>query len=78
VASYLRITAMNQPPLANVYFESSARRYYTLQRRQDLLTGSWTNVTGQTGIQGVGGLDSLHETEAADRQFYRIEVKMTP
>jgi hypothetical protein len=77
-ASYFRITAMDNPPLAKVHFPSSSSRYYTLQRRQDLLTGSWTNVTGQTGIQGAGGLDSLHETEDAEQQFYRVEVRLSP
>lgn len=76
--SYLRITAISKTSSATVYFPSSAKRYYTLQRRDTLLTGNWTNVTAQVGIQGADGLDSLQDTTSATQQFYRVTVKVTP
>lgn len=74
----LRIMAISNLPPATVTFTSSARRYYTLQRRDDLQTGVWTNVGAQTGIQGGVGLTSLQDTTATTQQFYRVEVKITP
>ena len=76
--SYLHITAISKRPAATVYFPSSAQRYYTLQRRSDLKSGGWTNVTAQVGVQGSGGLASLQDTTAATQQFYRVTVKVSP
>ena len=77
-ASFFHIVVISNLPPAAVYFTSSARRYYTLQRRADLQTGSWTNVTAQIDIQGAGGIDSLQDTTATSQQFYRVEVKVSP
>lgn len=74
----LRIVSISNRPPATVTFTSSARRYYTLQRRDDLQTGAWTNVVTQTAIPGSGGLTSLQDTSVATQQFYRVEVKVTP
>jgi hypothetical protein len=71
------VAISNLPP-TTVIFPSSSSRYYTLQRRNDLLVGTWTNVTAQAGIHGAGGLDSLQDTNVATQQFYRVEVKVTP
>lgn len=76
--SYLYLTAISTQPAATVYFPSSARRYYTLQRRDSLLAGNWTNVTAQVGLQGSGGLYSLQDTTSATQQFYRVTVKVSP
>jgi len=76
--NYLRITAISNRPCATVTFPSSLRRYYTLQRRDDLQAGDWTNVVSQTGIPGSGDLASLQDATATNRQFYRVEVKVTP
>ena len=75
---YLRITAISNLPPTTVTFTSSARRYYTLQRRDDLQTGDWTNVVTQTNIPGSAGHTSLQDTALPNRQFYRIEVKEMP
>jgi len=74
----LRIVAISNMPPATVTFMSSSRRYYTLQRRDDLQTGAWTNVVTQTAIPGAGGLTSLQDSSVATQQFYRVEVKVTP
>jgi hypothetical protein len=75
---YLRITAISNLPPATVTFSSSARRYYTLQRRDAVQTGDWINVVTQTGIPGEVGLTTLRDTTAATQQFYRVEVTVTP
>ena len=76
--SYFRIAAISNLPSATVYFPSSSRRYYTLERRDNLLVGDWTNVPTQTVIPGGGGLDSLQDTTVATQQFYRVQVKVSP
>jgi hypothetical protein len=77
-ASYFHIVSISKLPLATVYFPSSSRRYYTLQRLDNLKTGSWTNVMAQTDIKGTGGLDSLQDTTAATQRFYRVKAKVAP
>jgi hypothetical protein len=78
--SYLRIVAVtNAPATASVVFApSSSRRYYTLVRRPGLNTGTWGDVSGQTGIPGVGGEHVLQDTEAAPQMFYRVRVSVSP
>ena len=72
---YLCITAISNLPPATVTFLSSARRYYTLQRCDDLKAGDWTNVVTQIGNPS---LTSLQDTTATTQGAYRVEVKMTP
>jgi hypothetical protein len=74
----LRIVSISNMPPATVTFTSSTRRYYTLQRRDNLQAGAWTNVVTQTAIPGSSGLTSLQDTTVATQQFYRVEVKVTP
>ncbi|MCX7008691.1 MAG: hypothetical protein NTY53_15810 [Kiritimatiellaeota bacterium] len=77
-ASYFHIVAVSKPSPITVYFPSSARRYYTLQWRDDLLSGGWSNVTTQIDILGTGGLDSLQDATSSTQRFYRVAVKVTP
>lgn len=74
----LRIVSISNMPPATVTFTSSARRYYTLQRCDNLQAGAWTNVVTQANIPGATGLTSLQDTTVATQQFYRVEVKVTP
>lgn len=75
---FLRIVSLSNMPPATVTFTSSPRRYYTLQRCDDLQSGVWTNVITQTAVPGSAGLTSLKDTHIATQQFYRVEVKVTP
>ena len=77
-ASYFHIAAISNLPPARVFFASSANRVYTLQQRDDLLAGSWTNIPAQVNIQGSGGLTWLQDTGVATGRFYRIKAKVTP
>lgn len=74
----LRITVVsNETGRAALSFTpSSTRRYYTLVRREYLTEGGWSNVTGQVGIVGVGGTQTLQDTNAAGRAFYTIHVSV--
>lgn len=75
-SSYLRIVALSNQPSMTVYFyPSSSLRYYTLARRDDLQSGTWTNVTS---AQGVNGLATAQDPGATTQGFYRIEAKVNP
>jgi formylglycine-generating enzyme required for sulfatase activity len=38
----------------------------------------WTSLPEQTDIQGSGGMDSLTDTNAAERRFYKVGVDVQP
>ena len=77
-ASYFHISSISDLPPTTVSFASSPRRYYTLQHRDDLLSGVWTDVPGQIAVQGAGGPDSLQHSTSTTQQFYRVEVEVSP
>lgn len=76
--SFFRIAAVSNSPSDTVYFASSARRYYTLQRCADPSDGLWSNTVDQTDIPGTGGTASLCDTNPAPHSVYRVEVRTGP
>ena len=79
--NYLRITAITDAPAAKdvAFTPASTRRYYTLTRREDLITGGWSNVVGQVAVPyGTAGEKTMQDTNTADRAFYRVNVTVTP
>jgi len=77
---YLRITALSNAPTAKVvaFTPASTRRYYTLTRRENLSSGGWSNVVGQVAVPGLGGRQTMQDTNAAPRTFYSVKVMVTP
>ena len=77
---YLRITALSNSPAATevAFAPASARRYYTLFRCVDLAEGGWAKVAGQVGIAGIGGEQSMQDTNTAARAFFRVRVTVAP
>jgi len=49
-----------------------------LTRREDLTAGGWSNVVGQVSMPGAGGGQTMQDTNAAARAFYRVEVTVEP
>ncbi len=75
--SYFHITAVSNAPRAEVHFESSAARLYTLYWSASLLSGVWSNAPGQGPRTGVGGADFMIDTNAAaSNRFYRLDVRL--
>ncbi len=71
-ADYFRITGVSVASPAVVTFESSSDRLYSLLGRSSLITGHWSLITGR---MGVGGADSLSDTNQPPRgPFYRLKV----
>jgi len=77
---FLRITASSNAPPAKVvaFTPASTRRYYTLKRREELTAGGWGNVVGQVSVPGIGGDQTMQDTNTAARAFYTVQVSVEP
>jgi len=77
-ASYFHISSISSGPPTVLHFTSSSQRYYSLVSSEDLIGGTWSNVSGQVNIQGTGGLDSLQDALSQTNHFYHLEVNIAP
>ncbi len=60
-----------------VYFKSSGNRLYTLLGCSNLLNAIWINVPGAGPITGIGGADSITDTNVPGKgPFYRMRVNL--
>ncbi len=72
---YFHISAVSNLPTVTVYFKSSTTRNYTLMKRDDLNIGDWIPVSGSGPRAGIGGQDSMTDTNAVSGDFYRMKVE---
>ena len=73
---YFRIDGVTGTTQRAVYFQSSTGRLYTLEFINDLISGGWTNLPGQTDVRGTGGPDSLQDTnDPPAARTYRLKVR---
>jgi uncharacterized repeat protein (TIGR02543 family) len=76
-ASYFRITAISNSPAMTVSFVSSASRAYTLIGVSNLSSGVWSPVPGAGPRLGIGGQDSLSDTNVPPKgPFYKLRVEL--
>jgi len=77
---YLRLTSISNAPAARfvTFTPASTRRYYTLLWRDDLIVGDWRNVAGQVAVPGMGGNQTIQDTNMASQAFYKVRVTVTP
>jgi len=76
-ASYFRAMAVSNLPPWTVYFLSSTGRMYTLTASSNLVNGVWTNVPGAGSRIGLGGFDSMPDTNVPPKgTFYRLKVEL--
>jgi len=76
-ASHFCIRAISNNSAVMLYFNSSSNRLYTMIAASNLLDDSWTNVPGAGPRKGVGGADSMQDTNAPSRRtFYRLSVEL--
>lgn len=74
---WFRIVSVDKPPHFTVHFESSADRFYTLERSPNLQDGTWTPVPGIAPRMGSGGTDSMQDPNEPDAgPFYRLKVEL--
>jgi DNA-binding protein HU-beta len=74
---YFCVTAISNNSPVTVYFNSSSNRLYRMNSCSNLVDGIWTNVPGTYLRMGVGGADSLNDTnEPPNGPFYRLEVEL--
>jgi hypothetical protein len=77
LASFFNITAVSNLPPRKVYFLSSTVRMYTLNGITNLVSGVWTNVPGAGPRLGVGGADTMQDTNVPSKgPFYRLGVQL--
>jgi hypothetical protein len=79
--SFFRIEALELGPPVTLFYRSLTGRVYTLYAAPDLGSGVggstlWAPLPGQAAVPGTGGLDSLTDTNALGRRFYRVEVDL--
>ena len=60
-SDYFRITIVSNLPWT-IYFESSSNRLYSMLGCSNLVNGTWTNVFGAGPRVGVGGADTMQDT----------------
>lgn len=82
VASYFWIEAKRQARGSTddrIVFESSPKRYYSLQQSTSLLSGSWEAEPDWTDKLGTGGIYTMQCTNSvASQRYYRVNVEVTP
>lgn len=75
--SYFQIAAVsNRSATAEVWFESSTQRVYSLECTTNLAVPDWQPVAGQTDLAGSGTMRSLVETNPAGPHHYRVGVQV--
>ena len=79
-AKPIAITALTAQPSRSVTFPSYTTTVYTLQRRTNLITGTWANVPGCGPLRGTGAPMVFIDTNAPPPPtlFYRLEYHVTP
>jgi hypothetical protein len=73
--SWFRIESVLVNPVRVVFLTSAARRY-TLQVRQDLASGNWSDVEGLVGVGGTGEIITWPLTTGSGRGFFRVLVQL--
>jgi hypothetical protein len=53
-------------------------RYYDIEQRSNLLTGSWQLVPGYTGIVGNGSFIACTNATQDQAEFYRVKARLLP
>lgn len=77
--SFFRLVSIGHHPAPTVQFQSSAQRYYSLQRRDPSgVADVWMDVPGQTNVAGIGALMSLNDAAGPTSMLYRVGVKVLP
>ena len=73
--SYFHITVASEDEAGSVIVDSVLGRLYTMQERDDLMSGNtWSNVSAQVNVEGTGGPLILTDPEPKDADFYRMQV----
>ncbi|NCC53570.1 MAG: hypothetical protein EOM20_20495, partial [Spartobacteria bacterium] len=73
---YFRIDSIDYGPAA-IRFLSSSNRLYTLDGSSNLLDGAWFSIQGAGPRMGLGGLDTMTDTNTpSGSPFYRINVEL--
>ena len=72
--SIWRITWISVSSNVSVSYSSSTRRAYSLDFKNEMTTGQWQSVDGQTNQFGSGATDSRMDLNVPSRRIYRVRV----
>lgn len=75
-ASWFCITNLALSGSCSIAFHSSADRAYSLECADNLVTGRWMAVSGQTNQAGPGGRMTLTDPSDPESRFYRVKVAL--
>ena len=75
-ASFFRLNGILVPSSAQVSFQSSTNRRYSLYQTTELPNGTWSPVPGQQNVPGLGGPQTLAEPATTSNRFYRVQVNV--
>ena len=74
---YFCVTAVSNGNPVTVYFNSSSSRLYSMLGCSNLVSGTWTNVSGTGPRAGKDGADTMQDTNVpAQGPYYRLEVQL--
>jgi len=75
--SYFQIDQVDAVTATTVYFDSSSNRMYSLSGCTNMIINLWDVVPGAGSRLGVGGKDSLSDTNKPSKgPYYRIDVEL--
>jgi len=72
--AFWQVTGIQGMSPAEIFFDSSTARVYSLEFNDSLPFGSWQYTPGQTNIPGNGGADSLLDPAADPARAYRVRA----
>ena len=74
--SFFRIKHITNDVNALIQYDSSSQRVYSLMYSDDLGTGTWAAVPGESSIQGSGLNDSKSDANPSPHRVYRVDVEL--
>lgn len=75
-SKFVIITTSNGPTSRLVSFPSSSNRVYMLKWSTNLMNGTWSDIAGQTPVDGSGSVMTLSDTNSTPSRFYRVGVAL--
>jgi hypothetical protein len=78
-SSYFRVESISSSSPKAVRFQSATNRLYTLFSCANLPSGNsaevWQPLGGQTDVPGIGGTQTLYDTNSGLQGFYKVGVR---
>ena len=73
---YLKINEFNKDVVAEILFNSSSNRTYTLLYCTNLVDDEWFSVSGQSDVPGTGAATTLSNSTDGSACYYKVQVEL--